>query len=469
MHLPKDNAGEIVAKGKQVVTAAVPAAARAGLDILRAGGNAFDAAVAAALVETVWLPMKCGLAGDLVAICRRPDGGVESLIAIGGGPRALAEGARLEVTGPKSVGAAGAPAGYAALAARGRLGLPALAEPARTMALDGVTWLPIAVALTREAAPLLRRYNATLPYLPGGELPETGTRFSLPGLAKVIAEFQEAGAALFHGDLGAALCARVQGAGGFVSHADFRAATARWAEPARLCLAEGDELFATPLPTHGPLLLEAVKLAEQPDLEEQRAFAAALEAFQGQSGDSGTSVVSAADAEGNAVTVVHSNSFPQYGACVVVEDYDLVLGNRPGRGFTLDAEPDHWNAPAAGRIPFTTLHAWALKRPDADFLGATPGGRNQAPWNLQTLRGLRTNGGNLMETLLRRKWGYDGGGALVIESPESGALAESENRAFRPVAPLSLRSAEQILKLPHGGETLFAGADPRVGAVALGE
>ena len=68
-------------------------------------------------------------------------------------------------------------------------------------------------------------------------------------------------------------------------------------------------------------------------------------------------MVSAADGEGNVVVVVHSNSFPPIGSGIVVPDYDLVLANRAGRGFTPTGHP---NFPNAGRRPATTLHAWAV-------------------------------------------------------------------------------------------------------------
>src|SRR3546814_303951 len=96
-----------------------------------------------------------------------------------------------------------------------------------------------------------------------------------------------------------------------------------------------------------------------------------------RSNDGGTSVVAVGDAEGRAVIVVHSNSFPQYGAGVLLEELDLVLNNRPGRGFDLKAGPEDPNAPAPGRVPTTTLHAWALERSDGFCMGATPGGANQ--------------------------------------------------------------------------------------------
>src|SRR3546814_18825173 len=103
--------------------------------------------------------MKCGLAGDVVALLQRAGGPVEALLAIGRGPLALHHGVQLAPTGPGSVGGAGAPEGYAVLAAMGKMPLADLVAQAREMAEEGVQWTPLAVALPRaaEARPAERR------------------------------------------------------------------------------------------------------------------------------------------------------------------------------------------------------------------------------------------------------------------------------------------------------------------------
>ena len=149
-------------------------------------------------------------------------------------------------------------------------------------------------------------------------------------------------------------------------------------------------LCATPAPTHGPTLLAAVAGAtpgDDPATQYRRVLAAIAQQHDTLADPSGTSIVSAADKDGNAVVVVHSNSYPRYGSGLVVADYDLVLANRAGRGFNPD--PGHPNFPVAGRRPATTLHAWMTTtdgRPA--FLGGTPGGDNQVPWNAQLLQGI---------------------------------------------------------------------------------
>src|SRR3546814_15417515 len=97
-----------LANGIAAVSAAVPAAADVGLQVLKDGGNAFDAAVAAALVETVWLPTKCGLAGDVVALPPRAGRLVEARLALARGPLPMNQGTRLQPTGPAPGGGAGA-------------------------------------------------------------------------------------------------------------------------------------------------------------------------------------------------------------------------------------------------------------------------------------------------------------------------------------------------------------------------
>lgn len=441
-----------------MVTAAVPAAADAGITMLERGGNAFDAAVAAALAETVWLPMKCGLAGDVVALLQRAGEQVEAVLSVGRGPLALRRGCVLEPTGPASVGGAGAPEAYALLASMGRLALADLVAPARKMADEGVTWTPVAVALTREAEGLLRKWNRRLPFLPGDALPQVGDQLRLPGLARLLDAFASLGPELFHGEIGEEVVARVRAVGGFLAREDFVRAVACRMPPMVTELSKGYRLYTTPHPTHGVILSNALQHLLQGH-SETAAISMARAAF-GASSAGGTSVVTAADDEGNRVVVVHSNSFPQYGAGVVVESYDLVLNNRPGRGFEIGAECGHWNAPDPLAVPATTLNAWHLKGAEADFWGGTPGGENQAVWNCQVVAAL-LEGCGPSAAIIRPKWGLQKSGDLVFEEghpqlPTTGGAT---------VPTLGLRSALQVLQI-DADSSITAAADPRTQAAA---
>ena len=96
-------------------------------------------------------------------------------------------------------------------------------------------------------------------------------------------------------------------------------------------------------------------------------------------------MVSAADAAGTVVVVVHSNSYPRFGSGIVVPDYALVLANRAGRGFT--PEPGHPNFPdvAGARAPRCTPGWCPTPAGTPRWAGGTPGGANQLPWNAQSM------------------------------------------------------------------------------------
>jgi gamma-glutamyltranspeptidase/glutathione hydrolase len=473
-------AEQVSARGVNgVVAAAAPLAAQAGVAAIRGGGNAFDAVVAAALAETVLLPPKCGLGGDLIAIAlhagaREPI----SLIAVGGAPAGLAGVARSGAwrdVGPNSVGPPAAGAGYAALAGCGRLGRDALAAPAIALAVDGFAWAQVASRLSEQSIELVGEMNpGGTVYFPDGSPIAPGSVVRLPGLAAALAEWVERGPALLEGPLGAAIADAVGSRGGVLAADDLSAVTAEW-----LACASADvgdrRVWATPAPTHGASLLEAVADWSKRPPGAGGVHAAVMDAIARQRqalGDpGGTSIVSAADADGNAVLVIHSNSYPRFGSGIVVPGYDLVLANRAGRGFTpIEGHP---NFPQAGRRPATTLHAWAVASPTGavGWIGGTPGGVNQMPWNAQTVAQLLSGeerpgvlvAGPLWE------WMPDDDGVRVEAGFDDDGMQALTAAAPRLVkAPRwGCKSARQVLRLPQAGEAFEAAADPRTVGLAL--
>lgn len=464
-----------------VVAAAAPVAAAVGAEALRAGGNAFDAVVVAALAETVLLPPKCGFGGDLVALWWGPGADApQALVAVGGAAAglagAIADG--LPAAGPLSVGVPAAPAGYAALAGRGHLPLDRLVEPARRLAVDGFVWTPICATLAEESAALVARHTPALTrYYPGGEPLAAGTITTLPGLALVLEEFAVRGAGLLEGPVGQAVIDLVQSQGGVLEAADFAHARAQWA-PADSTVVAGTRVWATPAPTHGVVLLDALA-GHRPTagpVDVWRRFHDARARQRDLLGDpsaAGTSMVSASDEEGNALVVIHSNSFPRFGSGVVVPELDLILNNRAGRGFV--PEPGHPGFPVAGRRPPTTLHAWAAGDAAAaapDVLGATPGGINQVPWNLQmldsVLRGSRRPGPLVTEP--RWEWVAEPTGVRVEDG-----MALLDVDSFRAaldrveqIPAWGLRSAQQVVRVPRPGAAHEAAVDPRTGGAVVG-
>lgn len=454
----------ISVSGPNVATSAHPAAAAAAIATFSRGGNAFDAALAACFVETIALPMKCGLAGDVVALFRRAgDGELRALVSVGPGATALAAGARLERLGPRSVGIPGAPDGYTALHRFARLPLSDLVAPAVRAGERGVAWTRVSLSYLKEAEALLKQHNKETVYMPDGRMPEVGELLKLPGLGALLERFAASGAALFEGSDGERLVAKLKAGGGLLRMEDFKARPARIAEPETAELG-GALLIGTPRPTGGARLIDVMQQAVKDRgalVDIVRAERKEAKARGRLASDGGTSVVTAADSEGNAVVLVHSNSFPRFGSGVVLDD-GLVLNNRPGRGFDLEAPASAANGPAPGRVPQTTLHAWALRRGEELLMGATPGGVNQLPWNAQTLLDLHS-GASIAEAVSNPRWALDDADELTAEA---GVGLPAGTSGLRSVGPSHHRSVEQIIRLPTAG-LLEAAADPRCAARAL--
>lgn len=461
-----------------VVCAAAPLAASAGAACLREGGNAFDAAVAAALAETVLLPPKCGLGGDLVAIVRAAgDPEPRALIAVGGAPGGLAAVAATgewSDVGPTSVGPPAAPAGYHALAELGTMPRSRLAAPAIDLARHGFPWAAVCTRLSEQSQRLVAEMNpGGTVYFPDGAPIAPGTLTRLNGLAEVLEEWVRHGGRMLDGPVGDAIVAAVASRGGVLDADAFAYARAEWTACARRAVADRT-FWATPAPTHGPSLLDALDEHAGDAGAVYRNVIRAIAARRDTLADpSGTSIVSAGDRHGNAVVVIHSNSYPRFGSGIVVSEFDLVLANRAGRGFS--PTPGHPNFPEAGRRPATTLHAWAASvagDTDVRLLGGTPGGANQMPWNTQALTrvlaGCEDPG--LLVTSPIWEWLPDDDGVRI----EAG-LAEADVEALAAVAPRTVaaprwgcKSAHQAVRVPSSGEVWVGAADPRTQGAAIG-
>jgi gamma-glutamyltranspeptidase/glutathione hydrolase len=461
-----------------VVCAAAPLAAQAGAAVLRDGGNAFDAVVAAALAETVLLPSKCGLGGDLIAIAARAGSEVpDALLAIGGAPAGLAAVAtsgRWSDTGPHSVGPPGAPGGYLALATLANHPLDRLADAAIRLASRGFPWAAVSHRLTLASLELLRRWNpGGTAYLPGDEPIAAGALVRLPGLAAALESLVERRDEFLAGPVGDEIVATVSAQGGVLTRDDLLAARAEWTGCDEVRVLDRT-VWATPAPTHGPTLLAAVRdaaVGDDPATQYRRALVAISAGRDTLADPSGTSIVSAADRDGNCVVVVHSNSYPRYGSGLVVGEYDLVLANRAGRGF--DPEPGHPNFPVPGRRPATTLHAWMAATDDGRaLLGGTPGGDNQVPWNTQLLQGIfdgeREPG--LLVTAPRWEWLPSDDGVRVedgFDRDHLDRLADAASRVVR-VGRWALPCAQQVIARQGAGQAIVGAADPRTVGLALG-
>ena len=231
------------------IAAGHPATAAAGLEVLRDGGSAADAAVAASLASCVAETVMTGLAGGGYAISFEARTGAVQLldffVAVPGlgGSKDDAELVRLEVPfgtelihyaiGIASCAVPGVPAGLDELwRRRGRLSWPRLVEPALRLAREGVPVPPAHAACIAMLAPVMTMREGGRIYAPGGRLLEAGERLEQPGLALALGILAEEGARSFYtGSLAERLLALMEERGGLVTRQDLEAYRPLWLDP----------------------------------------------------------------------------------------------------------------------------------------------------------------------------------------------------------------------------------------------
>jgi gamma-glutamyltranspeptidase/glutathione hydrolase len=208
----------------------MPAATLAALDVLRAGGNALDAAVAACAVLCVIEPASTGIGGD--CFCLYAPAGKREVIALNGSGRAPAAAtieffesrgiSALENTSPHAVTVPGAISAWETLlAAHGTKGLDELLRPAIGYAENG--W-PVHSKVAKDwiaNADKLRKNGAT-PFLPNGVPPKAGDIFVQSRLAETMKAVGKHGSrAFYEGDVAADMVAALRARGGLHTEEDF--------------------------------------------------------------------------------------------------------------------------------------------------------------------------------------------------------------------------------------------------------
>jgi gamma-glutamyltranspeptidase len=261
-----------------MVTCPHALASAAGVEMLRAGGSAVDAAIAASAVLSVVYPHMTSVGGDafwLIHAVR--DGGVRFLDAGGRAP-AAASIAAFQARGlaeipyrgvlPATVTVPGAVDGWLeAHAAHGRLPLPRLLAPAIEYARDG---FPVTARLVRwigEATALLAASpEAAAIFLPDGRPPRAGQRLRNPDLARTLEAVAGGGRrAFYEGEVAREIVRWSRAHDGLVAEEDFRAQRAGWGEPLAMSY-RGVTLYETPPPTQGLSVLQMLQLIEPFDV-----------------------------------------------------------------------------------------------------------------------------------------------------------------------------------------------------------
>ncbi len=466
-----------------MVATSNPLASQAGLRILREGGNAADAAIAAAAMLNVTEPASTGVGGDCFALFY--DAGTRKVTAMNGSGRApaalrlddlLAQGMReIPTTSPHAVSVPGAVAGWADLLARhGRMQLADVLQDAIYYAREGYPVHPVFAASWQATEAFLRRSPYAGDYVPNGSAPAAGQVVRLPELAATLQAIADGGPdAFYSGTVADAIVATLAEMGGVMAHDDLKAHRTSWDDAIStdyrgvtvyecppngqglvaleaLNIVAGDDLAALPWdsPERIHLTVEAMRIAfadarqYNADLAtnpapldfllsadyaaQRRAEISPLRAMQPPSygvplAGSDTVYLSVVDGDGNACSFINS-LYTGWGSGIVARGTGVFLQSR-GALFTLAA--GHPNCLAPGKRPYhTIIPGMALRGDDLYSCFGVMGGFMQPQGHMQVLMALIDDELNPQEALNRPRWCLeDGTGDSVLALEEGVPVA----------------------------------------------
>jgi len=461
-----------------IVATSQPLAAEAGRDLLRQGGNAFDAAVATAAALNVVEPTSTGLGGDVFACYHTADGDVGAMRACGPAPSgATHERVRQAVAadsdnvampdrGPHTVTVPGTARGWEATIQRlGRLSLADALQPAIHYATEGYPVTEVVATQWRHAEDLFTDDHARDAYLVDGRSPTVGETVRLPELGETLEQIAAEGAdVVYEGAVGEAIARAVQDAGGFLTVEDLAGFEAEWIDPLSTTYG-GVEVFELGPNNQGQIALEALNIASEigageypyESAERVHAFAEATKlAFH-----DGHHYVTDPDYED--VLPLHHPAYARERAQQVGdearqnievsrpgmagEDADTVLlcvadaaGNvvsyinsrykgfgsglvagetgiaLQNRGASFSLDPEDPNRLEPGKRPFHTLVPALARFSEDEWAGfGTMGGYMQPQGHVQVLANLVDYGMGLQRALDEPRWRYRADGTLAIE------------------------------------------------------
>ena len=435
------NRSTVVARNGIVATSQ-PLASIAGLDVLRAGGNAIDAAIAANAMLALVEPMSCGPGGDLFAIVwSQKDRKLFGLNASGRSPydwsleKARALGLKeIPTRSPLAWSVPGCVSGWAALHERfGKLRFGRLLEPSIHYAREGFPVSPIIArgwSFGTMDTPGLRKT-----YLPDGAPVRFGTMFRNPNLGRFYETLARSGSqAFYEGEIAERIVAFSKAHGGYFSKRDFRDHRADWIEPVSTTY-RGYDVWELPPNGQGIAVLQMLNLLEHFDIgsmqpnsaEHLHLFLEAKKlAFEDRAvyyadmdfadvplkqliskeyaaervklidkdraaqqvrpgrlkGSSDTIYLTAADGEGNMVSLIQSIYYG-WGSGYVPDGLGFCLQNR-GQLFALD--PNHLNKLEPHKRPFhTIIPAFVTRDERPAFSFGVMGGSFQPQGQVQVL------------------------------------------------------------------------------------
>lgn len=403
----------VVFGSRGMVATSQQLASQAGLDIMKKGGNAIDAAVATAACLTVVEPTSNGIGSDAFAIIWTK-GKLHGLNSSGRSPKAISIEAitklgykEIPSHGWLPVTVPGAPAAWAELVAKfGRLPLTEVLKPAIRYAETGY---PVSAVVSENWKAAFNKYKKMLTedqfkhwfevFAPQGKAPEAGEVWHSKGHANTLQLIAETNAEAFYkGDLADLIDSYSRKYNGYLRKEDLEAFCPEWVNPIKADY-RGHEVWELPPNGHGMVTLmalnilkgfdftsrdctdtyhkqiEAVKLAYADGLkyitdagkmkmnvedllsnayaDERRKLIGktAIIPQPGEPSRGGTVYLATADEEGNMVSYIQSN-YMGFGSGLVVPDTGIALQNR-GHSFSLD--PMHHNALEPDKKTYHTI------------------------------------------------------------------------------------------------------------------
>jgi gamma-glutamyltranspeptidase/glutathione hydrolase len=412
LHYPYASRRSVVFARHGMVATSQPLAAQAGLEVLKEGGNAIDAAVAAASCLTVVEPTSNGIGGDAFALVWT-GGKLYGLNSSGPAPRSVSLNAlarvglkRIPEYGVIPVTVPGAPAAWAELAGRfGRFPLVQSMRPAIEYAEKGFPISPVVADRWEAAFTIYRAQNGDEfqpwfeTFAPRGRAPVAGEVWRSPEQAATLEAIAETNGEIFYrGDLAEKIGAFFRRYSGYLTAADLAGFRPEWVEPITVNY-RGYNVWEIPPNGHGVVALmalnilkgfefrakdtaetyhrqiEAVKLAFADGLKYvadirkmkikvtdllSEDYAAqrrnligtrALTPTPGKPYAGGTVYLAAADGEGNMVSYIQSN-YLGFGSGLVIPGTGVALHNR---GLCFSSDPEHDNCLEPGKRPYHTI------------------------------------------------------------------------------------------------------------------
>ena len=514
-----------------MVASSQPLASQAGLDVLKRGGNAVDAAIAMAAMLNVTEPMMTGIGGDaFMLVYWSKTGELKGLNASGRAPRALdldyfaKRGVtQMPIFGMESITVPGAFDGWVNLLEKyGTRKLAELLAPAIEYADNGFPVMEkTASDWSEEVAKLKQTAAAAANYLPDGRAPRAGEIFRQKNLANTFRILARGGRdAFYKGEIAQAIADYCRKNGGFITLDDLARQKSDWVEPISttyrgytvyecppngqgltallaLNILEGIDLPAlkSKLGQYEHTMIEAIKLAfvdrnryiADPAFSKvpvaqllSKQYAAARRALIDPDkamespvpgvvamSNGDTTYFTVVDKDRNAVSFINS-VFESFGSGIVAGDTGIVLQDR-GAGFSLD--PKHPNRLEPGKRPFHTIIPAMVFKDGKLFMSfGVMGGAMQPQGHVQVLTNLIDLGMGLQQAIDAPRFRYVGGNRVLIEDEMPGAVIKrllEKGHARADHLNESFGGGQAIMIDPANG-TLMGGSDPRKDGQALG-